>query len=1022
MNGRDKVAGSAAGRTAATPPSRSSASATRGAGKPLNAWFKTRGWRPFPFQRDVWERLAAGDSGLLHATTGAGKTFAVWLGAILAYGGDKALVTPAATVAPAIPATPATSGDTSTVPPVASASMTIAGTPVPAGRRTRAAATPPLTVLWITPMRALAADTARALNEPLAAIGSAWRVGLRTGDTPAAERARQDRRLPTALVTTPESLSLLLTRAAAREMMAGVRLVVVDEWHELLGNKRGVQVQLALARLAQWRADEQADPQPGLQVWGLSATLGDLDLARDALLAAVRTPTRLVRGLTPKKRVIDTLIPDTIERFPWAGHLGTRLVAAMADEIDKSESALVFTNTRAQAEIWYQALLDQRPDWAGVIALHHGSLDSSVRGWVETALKAGKLRAVVCTSSLDLGVDFAPVDRVFQVGSPKGIARLLQRAGRSGHSPGRASRVTLVPTHALELVEAAAARRAVELGRIESRLPPEEPLDVLVQHLVTVALGGGFTADALLAEVRRAWSFRALSATRFQWALAFVEHGGGSLGAYPDYHRVAPDAEGVYRVPRADLARRHRANIGTIVADAAMRIEWVSGGRIGTVDEAFVSRLRPGDAFTFAGRTVELVRTRDMTAYVKRATARRGAIPQWQGGRMPLSSELADSVIELLGAVSGADEASDASDAAGTGNAAGTDRHPGGTRSVVIADTPEMRAVAPLLDLQRAWSQLPRPGVLLIETLHTREGWHFFCYPFAGRTAHLGLASLLAWRAAQRTPRTFSLSMNDYGFELLSATPVDWPALIAEGLFAETGFEADVLASLNASELASRRFREIARIAGLIFQSHPGEGRSARQLQASAGLFYQVFTKHDPDNLLLEQARNEILLQELDIGRLRDALRRIARSTVVIETPAKPTPFGFPLMIGRLRERISTEQLADRVQRMLAELERAAGPEPSDPAAPVRAARAARRGSRRASGDAGDANDTPAVHADPRVAATPLSGAQATGLPVTDDDSLDEDASDAAAPSSVPQVPGRRTRRVLPRSPRRRPF
>ncbi|MCY0387817.1 ligase-associated DNA damage response DEXH box helicase [Robbsia sp. Bb-Pol-6] len=955
--------------------------AARGAGKPLNAWFRTRGWRPFPFQRDVWERLAAGDSGLLHATTGAGKTFAVWLGAILAYGGDQALTAPDAPAAPAAPV------DSPAATPPASAAAARA---MPAaGRRPRAVPAPPLTVLWITPMRALAADTARALNEPLEAIGSRWRVGLRTGDTPAAERARQDRRLPTALVTTPESLSLLLTRAAAHDTMAGVRLVVVDEWHELLGSKRGVQVQLALARLAQW--------QPALQVWGLSATLGDLDLARDALLAAVRTPTHLVRGLTPKKRLIDTLIPDTIERFPWAGHLGTRLVAAVAAEIDRSDSALVFTNTRAQAEIWYQALLDQRPDWAGVIALHHGSLDSSVRGWVETALKTGKLRAVVCTSSLDLGVDFAPVDRVFQVGSPKGIARLLQRAGRSGHSPGRASRITLVPTHALELVEAAAARHAVELGRIESRAPPEEPLDVLVQHLVTVALGGGFTADALLAEVRRAWSFRTLSAARFQWALAFVEHGGGSLGAYPDYHRIAPDAAGVYHVPRADLARRHRANIGTIVADAAMRIEWVSGGRIGTVDEAFVSRLRPGDAFTFAGRTVELVRVREMTAYVKRAAARRGTVPQWQGGRMPLSSELANSVIELLGAVG-------AGDAAASG-------------------APEMRAIAPLLALQRDWSQLPRPGVLLIETLHTREGWHFFCYPFAGRTAHLGLASLLAWRAAQRAPRTFSISMNDYGFELLSATPVDWPALIADGLLAETGLEADVLASLNASELASRRFREIARIAGLIFQSHPGEGRSARQLQASAGLFYQVFAKHDPGNLLLEQARNEILLEELDIGRLHDALQRIARGSVAIETPAKPTPFAFPLMVGRLRERISTEQLADRVQRMLADLERAAGPEPSDPAAPVRAGRA----SRRAQADPGGAS----VPDDRPAAGAQSSGTQPAMLAGVDDApdahaSSDADA-DAGADADAPgesgrRMPGRRPRRARQRRPRLRPF
>ena len=841
----------------------------------LDAWFAQRRWQPFDFQHAVWQHIVDGDSGLLHATTGAGKTLAVWLGALLAYDAipHDAIPHNAIDIAGADNAThePARTGGKK--------------------KSTRPAPAPPLTVLWITPMRALAADTARALNEPLAALGSRWQVGLRTGDTPSAERARQDRRLPTALVTTPESLSLLLTRASAKDILSHVRLVVVDEWHELLGNKRGVQVQLALARLAAW--------QPALQVWGLSATLGDLQIARDALLAPVTTPGHVVRGRLLKDLVIDTLIPETIERFPWAGHLGTRLVGAVADEIDQTRSALVFTNTRSQAEIWYQALLDKRPDWAGVIALHHGSLDSTVRTWVEGALKAGQLRAVVCTSSLDLGVDFAPVDRVFQVGSPKGVARLLQRAGRSGHSPGRPSRITIVPTHALELVEAAAARYAVQTGRIESRHPPDAPLDVLVQHLVTIALGGGFQAAPMLAEIRRTWSFRALDEAHFAWALAFVERGGDALGAYPDYHRVVRDDDGVYRVPRADLARRHRANIGTIVSDASMRIEWVSGGRIGTIEESFVSRLRPGDTFTFAGRTVSLVRVKEMTAYVKRATSARGAIPQWQGGRMPLSSELADSMIDLLGATQGAARRE-------------------------ARNAPEMQAVAPLLALQQHWSRLPRPGTLLIETIRTREGWHCFCYPFAGRTAHLGLASLLAWRAAREAPRTFSISINDYGFELLSATMVDWPALIAAGLFSSAHLDDDVLASLNASELASRRFREIARIAGLIFQSHPGEGRSNRQLQASAGLFYQVFLKHDPENRLLAQARREVLLQELDIDRLRETLTRIAQSRIVIEHPPKSTPFAFPLMIGRLRERISTEKLADRVQRMLAELERAA--------------------------------------------------------------------------------------------------
>ncbi|MGS1054830.1 ligase-associated DNA damage response DEXH box helicase [Burkholderia glumae] len=856
------------------------AAARRPIGPRIAAWLAAQDRQPFAFQEEVWREIARGASGLLHATTGAGKTWAVWLGALAAYAGDEGGGAAAADgadldgadldgadldgarAAPAEPGAPAA---------------------VRAGRLPA-----PLTVLWVTPMRALAADTARALQAAVSGLGVPWTVGLRTGDTPSAERSRQNRRLPSALVTTPESLSLLLTRADARETLARLRLVVVDEWHELLGNKRGTQTQLALARLAGWR--------PALQVWGLSATLGNLALAHDALLHAVRTPRVMVRGAQPKPLVVDTLIPETIERFPWAGHLGMRQVGAVADQIDAARSSLVFTNTRSQAESWYQALLERRPDWAGLIALHHGSLDQSVRDWVELGLKNGKLKAVVCTSSLDLGVDFLPVERVFQIGSPKGVARLMQRAGRSGHAPGRTSRVTIVPTHALELVEAAAARWAIGAGRIEGREMPLKPLDVLVQHLVTVAIGGGFRPRALYDEVRTAYAYRDLAQAEFDWALAFVERGGASLSAYPDYHRVAADADGVYRVPREDLARRHRNNVGTIVANASVNVAWLTGGRIGTIEEAFVSRLKPGDVFTFAGRALELVRVRDMTAYVRRAARSRGALAQWAGSRMPLSSELADAVLVMLAR---------ACDGAADGE-------------------PELRAVAPLLALQARWSALPGPGVLVVERLRTREGHHLFCYPFAGRMAHVGLGALIAWRVAREQPSTFSISVNDYGFELLSAQPFDWPALIDGGLFSPDRLEQDMLASLNASELAARRFREIARVSGLVFQGHPGQQKSARQLQASSSLFYEVFRQHDRENLLLAQAEREVMLEELEARRIRDALSRMRESRLMLTQPARPTPFAFPLIVARLREKVSTEQLADRVERMLAALENTA--------------------------------------------------------------------------------------------------
>jgi ATP-dependent Lhr-like helicase len=811
----------------------------------LARWFASRGWRSFAFQREVWKEIGRGSSGLLHATTGAGKTWAVWLGALAAFGSGKS-------------------------------------------KRASATLTPaPLTVLWVTPMRALAADTARALQLAVTELAVPWSIGLRTGDTPSAERARQNKRMPSALVTTPESLTLMLTRAGAREEMSSVRLVVVDEWHELLGNKRGTQTQLALARLARWR--------PEIQIWGLSATLGNLELAQNALLAPAKTPKVAVRGNEPKTLIVDTLIPETIERFPWGGHLGVRQVVPVAQEIEQARSSLVFTNTRSQSEIWYRALLELKPEWAGLIALHHGSLDQEVREWVELGLKNGQLKVVVCTSSLDLGVDFLPVERVFQIGSPKGVARLMQRAGRSGHAPGRDSRVTIVPTHALELVEAAAARWAVANRHIEGRDMPHKPLDVLVQHLVTIAIGGGFTAPELFDEVRTTYAYRDLTQQEFDWALAFVERGGASLAAYPDFHRVVLGDDDVYRVPREDLVRRHRNNVGTIVANATMNIEYMTGGRVGAMEESFVSRLKPGDVFTFGGRALELVRVRDMTAYVKRATSSRGTMPQWAGSRMPLSSELADATLMMLArAVRG------------------------------IYDEPEMQAVRPLLELQARWSALPEPGVLVVESIRSREGHHVFCYPFAGRMAHIGLGSLIGWRVARDQPSTFSISMNDYGFELLSAQPFDWETLIQEGLFSPDNLEHDILASLNSSELAARRFREIARVSGLIFQGHPGQPKSARQLQASSGLFYEVFRKHDSGNLLLAQAEEEVMLQELELERIRAALERMSSSRLALMRPKKPTPFAFPLIIARLREKVSTEKLSDRVERMLADLEKAA--------------------------------------------------------------------------------------------------
>ncbi len=809
-------------------------------------WMRAQGLTPLPLQRQAWDAIAAGRSGLLHAGTGSGKTYAVWLGLLQRHAVGK----PAA---------------------------------------------PSPRLLWVTPLRALASDTAAALQEPLAALAPGWRLGVRTGDTPQAERAAQCRRWPDALVTTPESLSLLLARDDAPTLLAQVAAVVVDEWHELLASKRGVQVQLALARLRHW--------QPQLQVWGLSATLAEPNEALAVLLGPRAVADGVVvRGVLDKPLSVDTLLPARVERFPWAGHLGAAMVPAVVAELERCRSALLFTNTRSQTEWWYQALLTARPDWAGQIALHHGSLDAEVRRWVEQGLKVGTLRAVVCTASLNLGVDFAPVERVLQVGSPRGVARLLQRAGRSGHAPGQPSRITLVPTHALELVEAAAARDAVQAGVIEPRAPLRAPLDVLVQHLVTVALGGGFRPDALFDEVRTTHAYADLSIDDWQWCLSFVRHGGASLQAYPEYRRVVPDADGVWRVPDARLARRHRLNIGTIVADAQLEVRMLNGARLGAVEEAFAARLRPGERFLFAGRTLELVRLRELTVWVREARGQPPRVPRWHGGHMPLSTPLADAVLARLAA-------------ADTG----------------VFDGPEMAAVHPLLALQARWSRLPTPTRWLAEVLHDRDGCHLFLYPFAGRDVHAALAAWLAWRAAQAQPRTFTWAVNDYGLSLLCPDPVDWALELPGWLQVPdpATLAAEVLASLNATELAQRRFREIARVAGLVVQSHPGERRSQRHLQASASLFWEVFARHDPDNRLLRQARDEVLAHELHVPQLHATLQRLARSSLHCQPLTQPTPLAFPLWVERLRERLSSETLAVRLQRLVARLEHAADAVPA---------------------------------------------------------------------------------------------
>lgn len=815
----------------------------------IRGWFAEQGWAPFEFQEKMWRAYLAGESGLIHAATGTGKTYAAWLGPVMEWLRDY-------------PAAP------------------------------RRGPAPPLRVLWITPLRALAADTEDALRAPIEDLGIPWTVEARTGDTPAPVRARQRTRLPTALITTPESLTLLLTREDSAELFADLQCIVVDEWHELMASKRGVLTELALARLRHFR--------PAARTWGVSATLGNLDTARDTLLGSdtfgAPNPGRLVRGHVPKALAVDSLYPETIERFPWSGQIGLMLLPQVLAAIEEGRTALVFTNTRATAEIWFQAIVQSGVAWAGRVGLHHGSLERAQREAVEDGLRTGELRCVVCTSSLDLGVDFTPVDRVLQIGSPKGVARLVQRAGRSGHRPGAVSRVTCVPASALELVDIAAARDALARGAIESRPPVERPLDLLAQHVVTIAIGGGFRADELFDEVRTTHAYRDLTPAEWSWVLAFVTHGGESLRAYPEYAKVV-ETDGVYRVTNKMVALRHRLSIGTIVSESSLKVRYVRGATLGTVEENFVARLRPGDRFIFGGRPLEFVRVRDMTAWVRKAPSAEGAFPKWSGARLALSPELAAAVRGKL------DEA---------------------RRGIYASE--EMQRVRRVLELQAQWSCLPAPDELLIERTETREGHHLFFYPIEGRLVHEGMAALFAYRIAQIAPLTFTLAANDYGFELLSADEPPLDEALEAGLLTAEHLFNDIPASLNAAEMARRQFREIARIAGLIFQGYPGSNKTVKQLQASSSLIYDVFSRYDPENLLLHQAHREVLERQLEQSRLGRTLARLAAGRVLVVNVERPTPFAFPLIVDRAREQLSSEKLADRVRRMAAPLEQAAGP------------------------------------------------------------------------------------------------
>ena len=797
--------------------------------QPISDWFTKQGWYPYSFQTDAWEAYLNGESGLIHVPTGSGKTYAAFMGPL--------------------------------------ASLMEQNLKKNSGLR----------VLYITPLKAVSRDIELALKKPVDDLKLSIAVGSRTGDTKASTKAKQKTNLPEVLVTTPESLQLLLSYNESAEQFKDLECVIVDEWHELLQSKRGSLMELALARLRVI--------SPKLRTWALTATIANLEDAALAVAGSKSSP-RVIQAELPRPIHIESLIPDQLDTFPWAGHLGIKMARPLAQWLDPKKSTLIFTNTRSQAERWYQALVEIKPGWATKIALHHGSLDRAERERVEHGIKNGGISFVVCTSSLDLGVDFGLVERVVQIGSPKGIARLIQRAGRSGHRPGESCLMLFVPTHALELVEIAAARQAVSRNEIEPRLAINKPMDVLTQYLVTRALGGGFSKEEIYQEVISAYSFASLTEEELSWALDLVVSGGATLRGYANYHRVK-EFYGRYIVEKPKIARLHRMNIGTIVSDVGVQVAFQTGKKLGTIEESFISKLRKGDVFVYSGRNLEFVRMKDLKAQVKLAKKPASLVSVWAGSRLPFSTSLSHALRLTL-------------DQADRGQLIG----------------PELFAVQHILRAQKQISAIPHLNELLIETCETREGHHLFVYPFEGRSLHEGLAALIALRLGNKQPATFAASVNDYGFELVSPEPFPYGKFVTKALFSPEQLVADLHSSMNLAELAKSEFREIARVAGLVQQTLPGKEKSMRQVQVSSSLLYDVFRKYDEGNLLIKQAERQVLERQLENSRLLTTLERLQKSEFCVRNIRRPSPLGFPLIAERLSARLSTETLTQRLERM----------------------------------------------------------------------------------------------------------
>ncbi|ASW73610.1 DEAD/DEAH box helicase [Chryseobacterium piperi] len=798
--------------------------------KVIQQWMAEKGNSPFKFQTDTWWKFGNGYSGMVIAPTGFGKTFSVFLALITDFLNHPEKYKKG------------------------------------------------LKLIWITPLRSLSKDIAKAMDEAINEIGLDWTVGVRNGDTDPKIRQQQVKSMPDILVVTPESLHLLLAQKNHIRFFQNLQCIAVDECHELLGSKRGVMVELGISQVRKY--------VPGLKIWGITATIGNLDEAMEVLIPYDVKKVKIT-AKQHKKIDIIPVFPDEVEILPWAGHLGAKLADKIVPIILESKSTIVFTNTRSQSEMWYQLLLNAYPDFAGQIAIHHSSIDAHLRIWIEENLSNGKLKAVVSTSSLDLGIDFKPVDTVIQIGSAKGVARFLQRAGRSGHSPFETSKIYCVPTHSLELIEVAALKEAVKQKVVEPREPQVLCFDVLVQFLMTLAVGDGFYPNETYERIKQVYTFQEITDEEWKGIIDFLTIGGSALKSYEEFHKVVVMDDGLFKVTSRKIAMLHRMNMGAIVSDAMLKVKFISGGYIGMVEEYFISKLKKEEKFILAGRVLEVAMVKDMTVYVRLAKGKALA-PSYLGGRLPLSSNLGQFLREKL---SGALNPS--------------------------ASEKELKFLHPLLVSQEKRSHIPKDDEFLVELIKNREGYHLFMYPFEGRLVHEVMAALIAFRISKLAPISFSMAMNDYGFELFSDKEIPLSDEILKKILTRDNLMVDVISSINSAEMARRKFRDIAVISGMVIQNFPGQQRSNKALQSSAGLIFKVLEDYDPNHFLVRQAYTEVFNMQLQEQRLVEAFKRIEKSKIILKYANTFTPLSFPIKVDSLRQTLSSEGLDMRIQKLI---------------------------------------------------------------------------------------------------------